>query len=154
MGKGGDFFILSVFIRVHPWYPFFSSYHPHPLELRVFEVQNQADPEAGERTLARIRRVRGAILARRPGPAPERQHRVQAVILDPLPSEQSFDLAVLQFKDDGTYLDSSQIGAVVDCIRKARTSRSFECGARRRIHQVPEDHERDAPSRKLCDSRC
>lgn len=53
---------------------------------------------------------------------PERWHEVLAGRSDFPPNDPSFDLAVIQFKDDGRYLDSRQIDAAEDCIRKARLS--------------------------------
>jgi len=60
---------------------------------------------------------------------PERRHEVQAGTSDIGPNKTSFDLAVVQFKDDGTYLDPSQIDAADDGIRKARASKLNANGA-------------------------
>src|SRR5260221_1627429 len=60
---------------------------------------------------------------------PERRHEVQAPMSDVGPNKTSFDLAVVQFKDDGTYLNPSQIDAAEDCIRKARASKPNGNGA-------------------------
>jgi hypothetical protein len=59
----------------------------------------------------------------------ERRHAVEAPTSDVEPNKASFDLAVVQFKDDGTYLNPSQIDAAEDCIRKARTSKPNSNGA-------------------------
>ena len=37
-----------------------------------------------------------------------------------VPDDQSFDLAVIQFKDDGSFTDASQLKAATDCIEAAR----------------------------------
>jgi hypothetical protein len=59
----------------------------------------------------------------------ERHHRVQAGTSDMKSNEPSFDLAVVQLKDDGTYLRPPQMDAADDCIRKARTSKLNTNGA-------------------------
>src|SRR5712692_6594482 len=41
---------------------------------------------------------------------------------DRLPNDQSFDVAVIEFNDDGTFVDSSQLAAAADCVREARRS--------------------------------
>lgn len=53
---------------------------------------------------------------------PNRRHEVQPGRSDLPPNDPSFDLAVIQFKDEGQYLDSRQIDAAEDCIREARRS--------------------------------
>lgn len=53
---------------------------------------------------------------------PERRHEVLEGRSDFKPNHPSFDLAVIQFEDDGRYLDSQQIDAADDCIRQARES--------------------------------
>jgi hypothetical protein len=60
---------------------------------------------------------------------PERHHQVRAGIADVGPNKTSFDLAVVQFKDDGTYSDPAQINAAEACIRKARASQLNTNGA-------------------------
>ena len=60
---------------------------------------------------------------------PERHHVVRAGTSDIKSNEPSFDLAVVQFKDDGTCLDPTQLDAADDCIRKARTSKLNANGA-------------------------
>jgi hypothetical protein len=59
----------------------------------------------------------------------ERQHVVQAGTSDLEPNETSFDLAVLQFRDDGKYVDARQIDAADDCVRKARSGEKNKNGA-------------------------
>jgi hypothetical protein len=59
----------------------------------------------------------------------ERRHHLQNGTSDTHPSEPSFDLAVIQFSDDGAYVDSKQIAAATDCIRKARASQLNPNGA-------------------------
>jgi len=39
---------------------------------------------------------------------------------DYAPNDQAYDVAVVEFKDDGTLLDVTQVAAAVDCITKAR----------------------------------
>jgi hypothetical protein len=60
---------------------------------------------------------------------PERRHEVQAPTSEIKSNELSFDLAVVQFKDDGTHLVPSQIDAADDLIRKARASQLNPNGA-------------------------
>jgi hypothetical protein len=60
---------------------------------------------------------------------PERRHEVLGGRSDFPPNHPSFDLAVIQFKDNGGYLDPQQIDSADDCIRKARSSTSNQNGA-------------------------
>jgi hypothetical protein len=41
---------------------------------------------------------------------------------DRAPNDQSFDLAVIEFNDDGTFVDSSQVAAAAGCVSEARRS--------------------------------
>lgn len=47
---------------------------------------------------------------------------VHAGRVDRLPNDPSFDLAVIEFKDDGTYIDECQVKAAAACIEQARKS--------------------------------
>lgn len=52
----------------------------------------------------------------------ERLHQVEFGPIDTRANDLFFDVAVVQFQDDGLWLDPTQIEAAVNCIRAARTS--------------------------------
>src|SRR5439155_20086712 len=48
------------------------------------------------------------------------QARVRRPRYDYAPNDQAYDVAVVEFRDDGTFLDVAQIAAAADCIKNAR----------------------------------
>ena len=61
--------------------------------------------------------------------APSRRFEVRSGVSDREPNDPSFDLAVIQFDDDGKYLDPSQIAAGEECVSAVRTSARNRNGA-------------------------